>query len=106
MGQSKSALRLAGDMVQRTEARVAEQRCEPRHEGLIDRAILVFRGQDHLVPVLNISSGGTMVECPLLPRIGEAVMLQFENGTRVRSDVRWVREGRIGLSFGHEIIFG
>lgn len=106
MGLNRSALGLAGSMVSRAEQRSTEQRCEPRHEGLVDRAILVLRGQDHLVPVLNISSGGTMVESDVVPRIGEAVLLQFENGTRVRSAVRWVRDGRIGLSFGHEIIFG
>ncbi|HEX8401506.1 MAG TPA: hypothetical protein VF628_07335 [Allosphingosinicella sp.] len=106
MGLNKSGLKLAGDMVPRTEPRSAEQRCEPRHEGVVERAILVFRGQDHLVPIVNISSRGTMIQSDLVPRIGEAVTLQFENGVRVQSDIRWVRDGHVGLSFGHQIIFG
>jgi hypothetical protein len=93
-------------MVSRSEPRSIEQRAEPRNDGLVDRAILVFRGQDHLVPVLNISPNGTKIESGLEPRIGENVIIQFENCTRVRAFVRWVRDGQIGINFGHEIVLG
>jgi hypothetical protein len=45
MGLNRGMLRLAGAMIPRTQPRVADQRCEPRHEDLTDRAILSFRGQ-------------------------------------------------------------
>jgi hypothetical protein len=106
MGLSRSASGLVGIAVPRSEARSTEQRTEPRQEGVVDRAILVFRGQDHLVPVINISSHGTMIESDILPRIGEPVTLQFENGVRVKADIRWVRDGQVGLSFGQSIVFG
>lgn len=105
MGSNRGATGLVGIAVPRSEPRSTEQRSEPRHEGLVDRAMLGFRGQDHLVPILNISSNGTMIESELLPRIGESVSLQFENGVRVKADIRWVRDGQIGLSFGHSIVF-
>ncbi len=106
MRLNRSALGLAGSIVPRSQPRATEHRLEPRHEGLVERAILIFRGQDYLVPVLNISSRGTMIESDILPRIGEAVTIQFENCTRVHAFVRWVRDGQIGLNFGHEIVLG
>ena len=106
MGGKTNGLRLAGNMVSRSEARSAEQRAESRHEGLVDRAILVFRGQEHLVPVLNVSKWGAMAQTTIEPRIGEVVIVQFENGTRLQAFVRWIREGRIGLNFAHEVLLG
>lgn len=106
MGVQKRKMGLAGDLIPRTQPRLVEQRSEPRHEELVERAIIFFRGQDYLVPVLNISSRGTMIESDILPRIGEAVVIQFENCTKIHAFVRWVREGRVGLNFGHEIILG
>ena len=83
-----------------------DARCEPRHEDIVESAVIFFRGQKITVPVVNISSRGTMVECDILPRIGEAIVIQFEHCTRIHAFVRWVREGRLGLNFGHEIILG
>ena len=100
------SLGLAGDIIPRTQQRLVDQRCEERHEGVVERAIVTFREQDHLVPVLNISARGTMIETEIMPRIGETITIQFENCTRIHAFVRWVRGGRIGLNFGHEIILG
>src|ERR687886_2237825 len=86
--------------------RGADRRSEPRHEGLIDEATLWFRGAPHLVPVLNISSRGTMVESEIEPRLGETVLVQFPQCSRIHAFVRWSRGGRIGLNFGHEILIG
>ena len=102
----KRNLGLAGTIIPRTQPRQVNQRSEERVEGLVDRAIISFRGQDYLVPVLNISSRGTMIESDIMPRIGEAVVVQFEECTRLHAFVRWVREGRVGLNFGHELILG
>jgi hypothetical protein len=84
----------------------ADRRSEPRHEGVVEEATLWFRGAPHHVPVLNISSRGTMVESDLQPRLGETVLVQFPECSRIHAFVRWCRDGRLGLNFGHEILIG
>jgi hypothetical protein len=96
-------LRLAGSMIPRTQPRVAEQRAEIRHQDLINRAIVTFRGQAHLVPVLNVSERGAMIESDLVPHIGESTTVQLEDRGPVDAYVRWVREGRIGLNFRQSV---
>ena len=81
-----------------------EKRSEPRHSGEVERAVLHVRGQPYPVPVMNISSRGTMVASDIAPRIGEQVIVEFEHCTRMHAFVRWAREGRLGLNFGHEIV--
>ncbi|HEX8240776.1 MAG TPA: PilZ domain-containing protein [Allosphingosinicella sp.] len=83
-----------------------DRRCEPRHENLIDSAIIHFRGERHSVPVLNISTRGTMIESAIAPRLGETVLVEFPQCSRIHAFVRWAREGRIGLNFGHEMVLG
>ena len=106
MGLQKRNLGLAGKIIPRTQPRLIDQRCEDRHDDVVERAIITFRGQEYLVPVVNISSRGTMIECDILPRIGEAIVIQFDHCSRIHGFVRWVRDGRLGLNFGHEIILG
>lgn len=84
----------------------AERRSEPRYEGLVETAILHFRGQPHRVPVVNISSRGTMVESEIEPRLGESVKITFDGCSPIYAFVRWARDGRIGLKFGCEMILG
>jgi hypothetical protein len=92
----------------RTEAAAnnGERRSEERHEGLVESATLWFRGAAHNVPVLNLSSRGTMVESDIAPRLGETVLVEFPECSRIHAFVRWARDGRIGLNFGHEILIG
>lgn len=97
---------LAAQLITRVQARVVDQRSEERHDDIVDRAAIMFRGQEYIVPVVNISSRGTMIECDILPRIGETIVVQFQDCTRIHAFVRWVRDGRLGLNFGHEIILG
>jgi hypothetical protein len=97
---------LAGFMIPRGQSRCVDQRSEERLTGLVDGAMLFFRGAEYHVPVLNISSRGTMIESDLAPRIGESVIVQFDECSRIHAFVRWVRGGRIGLNFGHEIVLG
>ena len=106
MGMYRRNLALAGDLVARTQPRLVEQRSEPRHDDVVQRAVITFRGQEYLVPVVNISSRGTMVESEIMPRIGESISIQFEHCTRMQAFVRWIRDGHLGLNFGHEIILG
>ena len=84
----------------------AERRSEPRYEGLVELAILSFRGEEHKVPVINISARGTMVESEIEPRLGESVKITFDGCSPIYAFVRWAREGRVGLKFGCEMILG
>ena len=86
--------------------RFEDRRAEARHEGLVDRAVIHFRGQPHMVPVVNISSRGTQIESDIVPRLGETVIVEFPECSRIHAFVRWARDGRIGLNFGHEIVIG
>ena len=104
MGMHDRRLGLMGKIIPRAQPRLVEHRTEPRHAEIVDRALIVFRGEDYIVPVVNISARGTMIECDIVPRIGESVLVQFENCCRIHAFVRWVRDGRVGLSFGHEIV--
>jgi hypothetical protein len=104
MGMQDRNLALAAKMITRSQERVVDQRSEDRLDDVVDRAMIVFRGREYLVPVVNISSRGTMVETEIVPRIGETIVVQFESCTRIHAFVRWVRDGRLGLNFGHEIV--
>lgn len=91
---------LADLAIARDERRTADQRAEQRFRGRIERAILVFRGKQTLVRVMNLSVSGLMIEAEIKPEIGEVVGLEIEGFERLRAVVRWVRAGRIGLDVG------
>jgi hypothetical protein len=95
-----------GSLIPRTQRRNIEEREEERREGVVDSAALLFRRRVYQVPVINISSRGTMVEAPFMPMIGETVAVEFENCDPIQGFVRWVRDGRIGINFGHELVVG
>ncbi|MDQ4086983.1 MAG: PilZ domain-containing protein [Pseudomonadota bacterium] len=84
----------------------AERRSEPRRETVDECATLFFRGALYVVPVLNISSRGTMVESELQPRLGESVQIRFAGCSPIYAFVRWSRDGRLGLNFGCELTIG
>ena len=94
------------ELISRTQPRVVDQRSEPRQTDVIERAVLHWRGQEYIVPVVDISSRGTRVRSDIAPRIGETIIIQFDNCTRMHAFVRWIRDGNIGLNFGHELILG
>ena len=83
-----------------------ERRSEPRFEGVVEQAVLSFRGVDYSVPVINLSSRGTMIESDIVPRLGESVKIRFDGCSPIYAFVRWAREGRVGLKFGCEMILG
>lgn len=99
-----SQLSLAGIPIRRGRNRNVEQRSEERFDDIVDNAVIYFRGEQHKVRVVNISSRGTMIETDLVPRLGEPVLVQFEACSRIQAFARWCRDGRIGLNFGHEIV--
>jgi hypothetical protein len=93
-------------MVARCEKRTVDQRSEQRHEHVVDCSTLFFRGGAYLVPVVNISTRGAMIESDLVPRIGESVIIRFEGCSPIYAAVRWVKNGRIGLGFGTALTLG
>ena len=89
-----------------TQARHIDPRSEPRYQGLVESAVLTFRGAEYPVPVIDISTRGTQIESDILPRLGESVMIRFEGCSPIYAFVRWIRDGRLGLNFGCEMILG
>ena len=90
---------LSGGMIPRTVRRVFDERGEPREPAASETAVLSHRGRNHVVKVVNLSNSGAMVIFPVLPHIGEAVMLQLLDWGQVQGYVRWVRDGKIGINF-------
>jgi hypothetical protein len=95
-----SGLFLDGGMIPRTAARTIDERDELRHPPAVSNtAVLDFRGRKHVVRLINISPSGAMVIFPHMPNIGERIVLQLLDRGLVSAQVRWVKDGRIGLSF-------
>ena len=94
-----SSFFLDGGMIPRHAMRSIDEREELRHAAVSSTAVLEFRGRKHVVRLVNISPSGAMVIFPHMPNIGERLSLQLLDRGIVSSQVRWVKEGRIGLSF-------
>jgi hypothetical protein len=90
---------LDGAMIPRSEKRSIDERTELRHPSLSNTAVLEFRGRKHVIRLLNVSSSGAMVVFPHTPNIGERLLLQLLDRGALWAQVRWVKDGRIGLSF-------
>ncbi|NUR44927.1 MAG: PilZ domain-containing protein [Sphingomonas sp.] len=90
---------LDGTMIPRSERRTIDERAELRAAAVSNTAVLEFRGRKHVVQLVNISPSGAMVLFPHVPNIGERLPLQLLERGVVIAQVRWVRDGRIGLSF-------
>ena len=90
---------LDGGMIPRTVKRMLDERAEERLPASSATAAMDFRGRRHVVRLINTSSSGAMVIFPLVPHIGEQVSLQLLGQGQVAASVRWVRDGRIGVSF-------
>ena len=93
------ATMLNGGMIPRQVKRAVDQRAEPRAEAASKTAVLGYRGRNHVVRLLNTSSAGAMVIFPHVPHIGERVTLQLPDCGALAAQVRWVRDGRIGVNF-------
>lgn len=94
-----SSFFLDGAMIPRAATRTIDERTETRHAAVSSTAVLEFRGRKHVVRLVNISGSGAMVIFPHIPNIGERLTLQLLDRGIVSSQVRWVKDGRIGLSF-------
>ncbi|MGN6058009.1 MAG: PilZ domain-containing protein [Sphingomicrobium sp.] len=94
-----SGFALEGSMIPRSEKRRIDERQETRHPAASSTAVMEFRGRKHVVQLINVSKSGAMVVFPHIPNIGERLPLQLIDHGFVWAQVRWVKDGRIGLSF-------
>ena len=94
-----SRFQLHGDMIPRAVKRMFDQRSEERVEAGSQTAALTFRGRNHLVPVINQSDSGVMVRFTGDARIGESVSVQLLDRGTIAGQVRWLRDGRMGVCF-------
>lgn len=94
-----SSFNLDGGMIPRSETRSIDERGETRHPAASGTAVLEFRGRNHVVRLVNLSGSGAMVIFPYVPHIGEKLRLQLLDRGQVSAQVRWVKDGRVGLSF-------
>ncbi|MCL6729226.1 PilZ domain-containing protein [Sphingomonas hankyongi] len=90
---------LDGAMIPRSEKRTIDERDEPRYAASSSTAVMEFRGRKHVIRLINVSKSGAMVIFPHTPNIGERLTLQLLDRGMVTAQVRWVKDGRIGLSF-------
>ncbi len=94
---------LDGGMIPRTVKRMLDERDEARMPATSQTAAMLFRGSRHVVRLINTSPSGAMVIFPEVPHIGEQVSLQLLGRGQVSAAVRWVRDGRIGVSFDGQL---
>ena len=94
-----SSFFLNGGMIPRAEHRSIDERSETRHPALSGTAVWEFRGRKHVIRLVNLASSGAMVIFPHIPNIGERLPLQLLDRGVVSAQVRWVKDGRVGLSF-------
>lgn len=90
---------LAGEIIPRRISRTADTRREDRVAGIVDTAMLTFRGEDHIVRVVNTSSRGLQIETDIKAHIAEEVSIRLDGERVTPCYVRWIRGGRIGLGF-------
>ena len=90
---------LDGGMIPRSAQRTIDERGEPRRPAASSTAVIEFRGRKHVVRLVNVSASGAMAIFPYVPHIGEKLNLQLIECGQVTAQVRWVKDGRIGLSF-------
>ena len=94
-----SRFQLHGDMIPRAVKRMFDERSEERLEAGCQTAALTVRGRNHLVPVINLSQSGVMVRFAGDAHIGESVSIQLLDRGSIAGQVRWLRDGRMGINF-------
>ena len=94
---------LHGSMIPRSVKRMFDERVEERLDAESQTAILSFRGRNHIVGLVNLSSSGAMVRFTGDAHIGESVSLQLLDRGTIAGQVRWLRDGRMGVLFAHPL---
>lgn len=83
--------------------RLLDQRDEERSDGGSQTAVLTHNGSRHVVGVVNLSASGAMIRFGGELIEGTEVQLQLLDHGTVTGQVRWIRDGRVGVSFADPI---
>ena len=94
-----SRFQLHGSMIPRSVKRMFDERFEERLDAESQTAVLSFRGRNHIVSLVNLSHSGAMVRFTGDAHIGESVSLQLLDRGTIAGQVRWLRDGRMGVYF-------
>ncbi len=94
-----SRFQLHGSMIPRTVKRMFDERAEERVEAESQTAVLSIRGRNHIVSVVNLSRSGAMLRFTGDAHIGETVAVQMLDRGSIAGQVRWLRDGRMGVYF-------
>ena len=98
-----SRFQLHGSMIPRTVKRMFDERSEQRMETESQTAILSLRGRNNIVGLVNLSSSGAMLRFTGEAHIGESVSLQLLDRGTIDGQVRWLRDGRMGVYFARPL---
>ena len=98
-----SRFQLQGNMIPRSVKRMFDERSEERLDAESQTVVLSFRGRNHIVGLVNLSSSGAMVRFTGDAHIGESVSLQLLDRGSIAGQVRWLRDGRMGVSFSRPL---
>ena len=79
--------------------RLLDQRDEERSDSASQSAVLIHDGDRHVVGILNLSPSGAMIRFRGALAEGDKVVLQLLDHGSVAGQVRWVRDGRVGVAF-------
>ncbi|MGH6707133.1 MAG: PilZ domain-containing protein [Sphingomicrobium sp.] len=94
-----SRFQLHGDMIPRSVKRMFDERAEDRLESDSSTVLLTLRNRGHVVTLVNLSRSGAMMRFAGDAHIGESVSLQLLDRGAIAGQVRWLRDGRMGVSF-------
>jgi PilZ domain len=94
-----SRFQLHGNMIPRSVKRMFDERSEDRLDAASQTTILSFRGRNHIVGLVNLSRSGAMLRFTGDAHIGESVSLQLLDRGTIAGQVRWLRDGRMGVYF-------
>jgi hypothetical protein len=83
--------------------RLLDQRDEERSESGSQTAVLTHDGNRHVVGVVNLSASGAMIRFRGELAEGDMVELQLLDHGVVKGQVRWMRDGRVGVEFAPPI---
>lgn len=79
--------------------RQVDARSEPRYRPASRMAVMTLGGRDHVVRVVDLSASGARIAFSGRAEPGAEVALQLLDRERLKGQVRWSRDGRIGLNF-------
>ena len=98
-----SRFQLHGSMIPRTVKRMFDERLEERLDAESQTAVLSLRGRNHIVGMANLSRSGAMLRFTGEAHIGESVSLQLLDRGTIAGQVRWLRDGRMGVYFARPL---